>query len=329
MANQEKDKSVKSAEETKIVDIKAESKSKKKEYRSFIFNVFAKKLREDKLYAICFIITLIALGTFSLMKVRQADGVFTKSDDGVETITSKEENDKLDEALDVSEYVGFYVKNFKLNKKVSYGSECSFNSYEFIYEVKEDNTINKYISSDCMGTLLVSSDTLSYVKTQNTKNIGTKYDVFVFDSTKLTEVNGYTYKMNKKYKLETSDDTVSNLVFYDDKFVIMNLNSLYLINGKEVENEVVNSSLLAKSIYRSSKNKNTYRYIVYEKDMTDTCYDNAVISSPNFEDSKLYSVYSITFDLDEMTFGEPKLEYTRNKSAGCDSLNKDLTALSD
>ena len=32
MANQEKDKSVKSAEETKIVDTKAESKSKKKEY---------------------------------------------------------------------------------------------------------------------------------------------------------------------------------------------------------------------------------------------------------------------------------------------------------
>jgi hypothetical protein len=151
----------------------------------------------------------------------------------------------------------------------------------------------------------------------------------VFDSTKLTEVNGYTYKLNKKYKLETSDDTVSNLVFYDDKFVIMNLNSLYLINGKEVEKEVVNSSLLAKSIYRSSKNKNTYRYIVYEKDVTDTCYDSSVIKDSNFVDSILYSVYSITFNLDEMTFDEPKLEYTRNKSDGCDSLNKDLTALSD
>ena len=115
MANQEKDKSVKSAEEVKVVDIKVESKSKKKEYRSFILNAFAKKLREDKLYAVSFIITLIALGTFSLMKVREADGVFTKSDDGVETITSKEENDKIDEVLDVSEYVGCYVKSVKLN----------------------------------------------------------------------------------------------------------------------------------------------------------------------------------------------------------------------
>lgn len=300
---------------------------KRKSYKVLVISAFLQKLKENKLYLFSFIVTLIAFAVFSLDKVKSGDGLF-----GGDSETKEEDktvNALLDDELKLSKQVGIYVKSFKLEDSIKYSDNCEFKSYDLVYEVKEDNQVNKYVQNKCLGTVLIYSDTLGYVKSENTKNIGSKSYIYVFKDTSMTELDGLTYKKDSSYTLNSDISKLdnTNLRFHGDKFVIENNNELYLISGKEIEYELINKSLLDKSIYRVG-DSNNYRYIVYNENETQTCYVKSSIEVDGFEDKNIYTIYSLKFDSDTLTFSEPFIEMVRNRSDSCDTLNEDLDNIS-
>lgn len=305
---------------------------KKKPYNVILLSSFLKNLKEDKFYLVCFIITVIAFFVFSTEKVKQGESVFA-SNPHVTDNSSKDRptNNTLDEGLDVSKYVGTYVKSFKLNKSIKFSDTCDIKEYDFIYTVDKNSIISRYFYNKCLGSLLISKETLSYVKTENTKNIGTKTAIYVFKDKKLTHMNGYTYKMNNEYKIseENNDSDDFGLIVYDSKMILYTSNELYLINGKEIETEILNrGTLLNPSLFRV-RDTSDFKYIVYDEKETQTCYIDSLVNADGFEDKNNYSIYSIKFDEDNLSFSEPVVEVVRKRSDKCDTLEADLKELKD
>ena len=300
---------------------------KRKSYKVLIISAFLQKLKDNKLYLFSFVVTIIAFCLFSLDKVKDGDGLFGKGD--ITNQSDKEVNDLLEDKLKLNKQVGIYVKSFKLNKEVKYDTKCSFKSYDLVYEVKNDNKINKYIQNECLGTVLIYSDTLGYVKSENTKNIGTKSFIYMFKDTSMSELDGLTYKKYYNYKLNSDikDFSSTKLVFHGDRYILETNNELYLINGKEIETHISADSLLDKSIYRIGDSSN-YRYIVYNEGETQTCYVKSSIEAEGFEDKNIYTIYVVRFDNENLTFSDPFIENVRNRSDSCDTLNEDLNNIS-
>ena len=147
--------------------------------------------------------SILAFTVFSTSKVKDADGAFTKKDDNVvvnNNSTSKEEQ-KDTSKLDVSDFVGVYVKSYTLDNSIKYNDTCEVSKYDFVYEVKKDNSILRYIVNECFGKVLLSSDKLEYIGTGNSRNIGSKRAIYVFNGNKLSEVDGLTYVKNDKYAI--------------------------------------------------------------------------------------------------------------------------------
>lgn len=291
---------------------------KRKSYRVLILSSFLQKLREDKLYFICFVITIFAFVVFSTNKVQESDGALVDSKDKVvNNVTNKLNEDKFD----VSKYVGYYVKNFKLDSPIKYG-ECLISEYDYVYVINKDNSIVKYMHSKCTGKVLIHKDILMYVNSENTRNIGSKRHVYMFKDDKITELDGFTYVKSSEYKLneEIKIDNV-NVIFYNDKFILEGLKELYLVNGKSVETKIEFYSLLSKGVFKTSSG---YEYFVYNIDETLNCYVPSMIAAVDFEDKDAYTIYSVTFDLENLSFSEPVVKNVRKRSDGCDVLNDDL-----
>lgn len=303
---------------------------KKKAYKVLLVSSFLKQLKEDKLYFMCFLITLIAFFAFSANKVNNGDGIFPSAPNVTDKSSNKEEvNNLLDDKLNIKKYVGTYVKTYKLKKSIKYSDSCSIKEYDFVYMIDKDSSITKYFYTECLGSLLISKDTLSYVKTENTKNIGTKTDIFVFKDSKLTHMGGYTYKLNNDYVLDTENKNNDefSLILYDGKFILHTLNNLYLISGKEVESQIINkNTLLDRSMFRV-KDTSEFKYVVYEEDESQTCYIDSLINGPGFEDKNNYYIYSVKFDEETLSFSEPFIETARKRSDSCKTLEEDLAAL--
>lgn len=132
---------------------------KRKSYKVLVVSSLIQKLKEDKLYFICFVITIFAFVVFSANKVKEAEGVVNKHSNNKTQVVNK----TLDDKLDVTKYVGYYVKNYKLNKPLNYSS-CEVTNYDYVYEIKKDNSINRYIVNECFGTVLITSDTLKVLQ---------------------------------------------------------------------------------------------------------------------------------------------------------------------
>lgn len=320
--NKNIDENVKLDTNNDVLDIK-KILPKRKSYKVLVLSSFFNELRKDKLYLLCLIITLITIFCFSLNKVKDADGVFTNDKNA-----TKEVNETLDDKLDVTNYVGYYVKSYKLNKKIRYNT-CEFTNYDLVYEIKKDNTISRYMVNDCVGTLLIYSDSLGYVKNGKTRNIGTKSYIYVFNNDKLTQSDGLSYTKNNKYVLddEIKDINDTGISFIKDKFTLLGNKELYLVNGNVVETEIIVKSLLAKSIYRVV-GTNDYKYIVYNDGETEICYDRFLVLEDGFEDKESYKIYEVKFDEDNLSFGEPKLIESRKRSDNCEVLDDDITRLS-
>jgi hypothetical protein len=144
-------------------------------------------------------------------------------------------------------------------------------------------------------------------------------------------MNGYTYKLNNEYNIkeENNDNDDFGLIVYDSKMILYTSNELYLINGKEIEAEVLNKgTLLSPSLFRV-KDTSDFKYIVYEKDETQTCYIDSLVNADGFEDKNNYSIYSIKFDEDSLSFSEPVVEVVRKRSDKCDTLEADLKELNE
>lgn len=327
--DQKVDENVKFDTNKDVLDIKKEL-PKRKSYKVLVLSSFIQKLKEDKLYFVCFIITIFAFTVFSTSKVKEADGAFTKKEDNVvvdNNNTSKEET-KDTTKLDVSDFVGVYVKSYTLDKSIKYDDTCEVSKYDFVYEVKKDNTILRYIVNECFGKVLLSSDKLEYIGTGNSRNIGSKRAIYVFNGNKLSEVDGLTYVKNNKYDLsgESINLVNSKFNFYGDKFIVLNNKSMYYINGAKVEYQLVPNTLMDKTIFKTG---NTYRYFEYDTGETLVCYEPGQIAEVGFQDKLLYTIYLLEFDEDTLSFKEPQIENVRNKSASCQTLNDDLAGLSE
>lgn len=327
--NKKVDENVKLDKANDVLDIKKEL-PKRKSYKVLVLSSFIQQLKEDKLYLICFIITVFAFSVFSSTKVKEAEGAFTKKEDKVvdKGTTSNKSDTNKEDKFDVTSYVGTYVVSYTLDSKITYGDSCEVSGYDFVYEIKKDNSISRYIVNECFGTVLLSSDVLEYKTIENTRNIGSKQAIYVFNSNKLIEINGLTYTKDTKYKLssEVTNLVNSNLTFYKDKFIVLNSNDMYLINGNKIEYELKPNTLLDMSIYKTSDT--TYRYFVYNDLEELVCYEPIHISEIGFEDKEIYYVYSIDFDLEKLTFKESVLEKTRKRSDGCQMLEDDITRYS-
>ena len=326
MADQNKEnivENVKLDDSKDILDIK-KIIPKKKNYKVLLLSSFIKELKENKLFLLCFIITIISIFIFSGNKVKEADGAFPKNDKIV-TEENKTTNEQKTEKLDITKYIGHYIKNFKLEKEVKYG-ECSIIEYDYVYEIKKDNTISKYFNSKCTGMVLINKDTLGYIKSENTRNIGSKHHIYIFKDNKMNELDGLTYQKDKNYKpnKNLSQNKDIKLKFYNDKFILEGIKELYLINGNHIETNIEVNSLLTKSIF---SNDNTYRYIMYNDTETQNCYVPELIAEVGFEDKESYSIYSLLFNEQTLEFEEPKLVVTRKRSDNCDTLNNDLASM--
>lgn len=327
--NKNVDENVKLDREKDILDIKKEL-PKKKSYKVLVLSSFIQNLKEDRLYLVCFIITVFAFSVFSSNKVKESEGAFTKKEDKVveKSNTNTKTETKKEEKFDVTSYVGTYVLTYKLDKTITYNDSCEVTSYDYVYEIKKDNSINRYIVNSCFGNVLISSDTLGYINSGNTRNIGSKKAIYMFKDNKLIEIDGLTYVKDNKYKIgnEVTRLVDSKLNLFKDKFIVLNSNQLYLVNGNKVEYELVPNTLLNKSIYKTSDT--TYRYFVYNTDEVNVCYEDIQIAEDGFEDKDIYYIYSIDFDTNNLTFKESVLEKTRKRSDGCQQLDDDITRYS-
>lgn len=317
------DKNVKLDTTEDVLDIK-KLIPRRKSYKVLLLSSFLKELKENRLFFICFIITILFVSIFSSNKVKEADGAFTSNDKVVEndkTVVDKNTNDKFD----VSEYVGYYVKTFKLDEDIKYG-ECIISEYDYVYEVKKDNTIAKYFYSKCSGSVLIHKDTLGYIKGDNTRNIGSKSFIYVFKDNNMSEIDGLTYIKNNNYELDGNTKVVEgiNIKFYKDMYILEGLKELYLVNGKRIERKIEVNSLLTKSVFRKG---NIYSYIVYNEEESQSCYDPSLIAEVGFVDKEAYRIYSLEFNEDTLEFSKETLKVTRNRSDNCDTLNDDLTRL--
>lgn len=324
------DENVKFDTDKDVLDIKKEL-PKRKNYKVLVLSSFIQKLKEDKFYLICFIITIFAFSVFSTSKVKEADGAFSKKEDNVveKDNTTIKEDVKDTSKLDVSDLVGIYVKSYTLDKSVYYDDTCEVSKYDFVYEISKDNSISRYIVNKCFGKVLLSSDKLEYIGTGNNRNIGSKRAIYVFNDNKLSEVDGLTYVKNDKYNL--SGDSInlvnSKFSFYGDKFIVLNNKSMYYINGSKIEYQLVPNTLMDKTIFKTSNN--TYRYFEYDAGENVACYEPGQIAEVGFQDKLLYTIYLLEFDEETLSFKDAQIEKIRNRSDSCQTLNDDLVGLSE
>ena len=135
---------------------------------NFFFKNFLEKLKVDKIYLISFLITLTFLSVTSVIKVKHADGYLNKNQTD---INQKENNndttltpakDAEQEEIDVSDYVGIYSKEYILDNVITFGENCTVDSYKYIYQINTDGTISKYFNNSCIGTIKIWSDNYPY-----------------------------------------------------------------------------------------------------------------------------------------------------------------------
>ena len=266
-------------------------------------NAFFKKLYENKLYLISFIITIFVLGYGAFMGLKSSDGLITKRNK--KQLLIIEQLEKAKSAND-----GYYSHNVTLNEKIDIGT-CSVDSYDIIYEVKE-GVFTKYFSNTCLGV----------VKLGEEQNITVKNFSFT--------VNNYTYDKdtNVTSLIESSNSSV-NLYFYpnsiillsDDNLILLNNNKVSYVSNKKYKN---NGGNLSKRYYESSKEKDTFNYIVFYNGEEVACYDD--VDKANDGD-KLYEIYQIRFNTAFDKFDDPKLLISRTKGEYCINYENDIGIL--
>lgn len=321
-----------------IKEDKKEKKEKKKKTYYLFFSAVINRFKEDKLYLLSFIITIVFIVIFSLYKVYDAEGLYKNKKDTNDivdnNVTPTVSTDlKVDDELDVSDYVGIYSREIILDSPVQLSDTCSVTTYKFIYQIKKDKSISKYFMNDCLGTYLIWKNELSYVSTGGARYISANDINYLFSTTNMKEVDGDAYKLesditsvkeNKKYKkVETSFD--------GDRLILMAYNNLFLINENKIEFELNSEYLnnggdLEQRVYKTDT-ENTYKFVVFSNEENKSCYKTGEISASEFVDGSLYKIYSIKYDSDEHKFNTAKEIISRDKSAGCDVLDEDLLTL--
>lgn len=304
--------------------------SKKDNFYARLFKAFLGKMKSDKLYMFSFIITVLFLVAFSLYNIYESEGLYK---------ASKKEEIKVDvvdvtDELDISDYVGYYSKEYILNRDVFYNESCSFDSYKIVYRVKSDNKILKYFVNDCVGNVLIFSDNLSYLDDGTAKYVYANGQNYLFSATGMREIDGESYSLDDTIKSLKHDQNYgsSTINFVDDNIIVSSVDNLYLLSRNKVEyvlsdNYILNSIFLDKSVYVADEEDYTYKFIVFDENIDAACYDEDNLLSDSFVDSRSYTIYSISYNEKNGSFDDVKEVVSRNKSSGCTVFNNDLDSI--
>lgn len=295
-----------------------------------LFRAFFVKMKSDKLYMLSFIITVLFLGAFSLYNIYESEGLYK---------VSKKEEEKIDvvdvtDELDISDYVGYYSKEYSLNRDIYYNESCSFDSYKIVYRIKSDNKILKYFVNDCVGTVLISSDSLSYLDDGSAKYVNANGRNYLFSATGMREIDGESYLIDKTIKSLKHDQNYgsSSVNFVNDDIIVSSVDNLYLIKKNKVDyvlsdDYILNTIFLDKSVYSSVEEDLTFKFIVFNKDLEFACYEEDYLISDSFVDGPSYTIYSISYNEKNGSFDKVKEIVSRTKSSGCIVFNSDLESL--
>lgn len=319
-------------------ELDTKKKKNKNENPYYLFFTFiVKRLKEDKLYLLSFIITLITVAIFSIFKVQDAEGYYEKNkpinNESVSTNVDNSNKSNVELELDVSDYVGIYSKEFSLESPLVLSDTCSINSYKLVYQVKKDKSIIKYFVNDCVGNVKIWNDKLDYVSNGGARYISANDINFLFSTNHMKEAYGDTFNIDDdigsvKEKKILKDYDIS---FLGTNIILHGNKELVAIKGNQVgfkltDNYVSNGGNLEKLVYKSSI-KNQYNFIVFENGEEGNCYGAASVTVPTFTDGANYKIYTIKFNIEKDSFNDPKEIISRNKVDGCNLFNEDLETL--
>ena len=300
------------------------------------FTFFVKKIREDKLYFISFIITILFFTVFSVSKVREAEGIYSNIEKVVNSnneTSSQTVNNNLTEEVDVSNYIGIYSKEYLMSEEIFINNSCSVTSYKIVYQIKKDKSIAKYLVNDCFGTIEMWNGKLSYVSTDGARYISANNINYLFSVSSMKEVDGETYKVDNELSVLKPKQKVKDvefLFYYNNVILLLNDNLLH-IKGDEIlynlkNNYINNGGKLDKKVYKSDI-KNQFKFIIFNNGEEKNCYTTSDLSDSLFEDGIGYKIYTINYDLVANRFLSAKEIISRDKSALCDVFNEDLKLL--
>ena len=310
-------------------------KKDKKTSSAYLFGkAFGERLRTDKMFLLSFFITLVFLCAFSyrMLKNSESDypGIFNRLIKTEEHSGSTESESKtpvqVDENLDISDKVGVYSREISLTDNIVLSDTCSIDTYKYVYQIKKDKTITKFLYNNCLGSIKVWEDKLDYVTIGGTKYIGTQNYHFLFSGTSMREVDGDTYKIDDDITSIREKNNIKNLEvsFIDNSVIFSSYNNIILMRGNSVLynlNSVYKSSggKVDRMVYHP--NSDTYNFIVFSNNEALNCYDN------NSGDDLVYKIYSMTYDKEKMEFATPNELASRTKSDGCENWKADLALL--
>lgn len=339
----DKEEKVVADRDTNIDDINVtinEVKKDKKNNVSYLFlSRFLKRLKEDKLYFISFIITLLFIFMFSIGKVRQAEGIYSNVKNEIEenNVTPSvdatlNEKDTIEE-IDVTNYVGIYSKVVMMNSPVVLNDTCSITNYKLVYQIKKDKSITKYLVSDCVGTIKIWNDTLAYVTNSGARYISANNINYLFSGSALKEVDGETYKIDEDITSikEKNKFFEGNVYFYNNDIVFRTNNNLFLVRNSDIvydlsKNYPNNGGDLKQRIYESASD-NQFNFIVFNNNEGKNCYTEDEVNDGEFIDGENYKILKIKYNFSTKTFDEAEEIVTRKKSDFCSLYKEDLELL--
>ncbi|HAB66396.1 MAG TPA: hypothetical protein DCE23_03415 [Firmicutes bacterium] len=341
-----------SNEETKALEVidvicveEQKPKTKKKNNTTYqLFKHFATRLKEDKLYFFSFIVTIVSLLIFSLTTLKDTEGYYDRKNSNIDsTVTvpadptlknpAADETPAKSDDIDVSDYVGIYSREVTLSEPLKLGT-CEVRSYKYVYKIKEDKTITKYLMNDCIGTIKIWSDKLTYISTGGARYISANKINFLFSASSMKEVDAETYKIDEDIDLIKENNKIPNLetYFYSNSIILNTGKDLILIKGNTIFYQLskkynTDIKILDKTVYKSSKD-NLFRFIAYDnKDELSRCYDETDLNDIDKKD--LYKIYSIKYNEEDISFDKEKEIVSRSTTDGCQTLNEDLASLSE
>ena len=310
-------------------------KQEKKVSNAYLFGkAFGERLRTDKMFLISFLITLFFLSFIAYRGLRDSKSSYpgfvskfinSDSDDK----TTNDDNKPavvVDEELDITDKVGLYSREITINESIRLSDSCSFESYKYIYQIKKDKTITKYLFNECLGVITIWSDKLDYITIGDTKYIGTEEYHFLFSGTSMKEADGDTYKMDDSITSIREKNYIKdlNVDFVDNSIIFTNNTNLILLRGNSVLFDLnkeypSNGGNLDQSVYRLKDSY--YKFIVFSNNEPLNCYEESE------SDELIYKIYSISYDKEKMSFKKPEEIVTRSRNDGCGFWKEDLKLL--
>lgn len=314
---------------------KIEKISEKKEQRDktiFFIHIFLKQLKEDKKYLISLLITLTFLAVASINKVQNSESFIKKETPKEEeknvtpTVSPNVDNNQnKKETLDIKNNVGIYSREIVLNEKIKLSSTCEITSYKYIYNIKSDKTITKYLANECLGTIKVWSDKLKYA--ESSSNIVANEITYIFGSNSVKEADGEIYKIDEDIKTINESNLIKDNTydFYNDNIVITTNEDLFLIKGNTITSSFNkdyknHGGAKIKRFYKTDI-ENTYSFVVFENNEEKICYENST------SEDVIYNLYKVEYDKESNSFKKPEIVVTKTKKDECKDIKDELLHL--